>query len=201
VLSPGLFREILELADDHDLTVVSDEIYNEYTEKPCPSILETTPKRFVLTSSFSKAWSMTGFRVGYAVSSMETIANMSKMISLMITSVPEFIQWGAIKALSADEDVKRNVKAMHDRVGAACEELDKIGSLEYARPDGAMYVFPRVHKRGETGDSFSEKLLTNGVSVVPGSVFGDYPDFFRISLGQPREVITNGIRKMGELLA
>ncbi|HLQ07162.1 MAG TPA: aminotransferase class I/II-fold pyridoxal phosphate-dependent enzyme [Nitrososphaerales archaeon] len=201
VLSPGLFKEILELADDHGLTVVSDEIYNEYAEKPCPSVLETTPKKFVLTSSFSKTWSMTGFRVGYAVSSKETIVNISRMISLMITSVPEFIQWGAIKALSADEDVKRNVRAMQERVDAACEELDKIDSLEYARPDGAMYVFPRVNKQGETGDSFSEKLLTNGVSVVPGSVFGDYGDFFRISLGQPREVITNGIRKMGELFA
>jgi aspartate/methionine/tyrosine aminotransferase len=90
---------------------------------------------------------------------------------------------------------------MHDRVEAVCGELDTIDSLEYVKPDGAMYVFPGLKKGGETGDSFSEKLLTNGVSVVPGSVFGDYEDFFRISLGQPKEVITNGIRKMGELLA
>ncbi len=201
VLSPSLFKEIVDLADSRGLTVISDEIYNEYTDKPCPSVLETTPQKFILTSSFSKTWAMTGFRVGYVVSSKETIGSITKMISLMITSVPEFIQWGAIKALSADDDAKRNVGTMRERVEAACRELDRIDSLEYARPDGAIYLFPKLTIPGESGDSFSERLLATGVSVAPGSVFGNYADFFRISLGQPTEVIMEGIRRMGEALA
>lgn len=200
IVSPRLFEEIVDLADDRGLTVISDEIYNEYSSKPCPSILETTPKRFILTSSFSKTWAMTGFRIGYAVSAEETIESISRMVSLMVTSVPEFIQWGAIEALSADADVQKNVSEMRNRVEVACREIDKLDSLEYFKPDGAMYVFPRIKKQAESGDSFSDKLLGRGVSVAPGSIFGDYRDFFRISLGQPRESIVEGIRRMGELL-
>lgn len=201
VIPAHLFKEIVDLADDRGLTVISDEIYNEYAFKPCPSILETTPKKFILTSSFSKTWAMTGFRIGYAVSSGEMIASISRMISLMFTSVPEFIQWGAIKSLEADGDVQRNVAEMRDRIEAVCRELDMIDSLEYVRPDGAMYVFPKLKKLGESADSFSERLLAKGVSVAPGSIFGDYEDFFRISLGQPKEAIIEGVRRMGGLLA
>lgn len=202
VISPRLFKEIVGLADDHGLTVISDEIYNEYSFKPCPSVLRTTPKKFILTSSFSKTWAMTGFRIGYAISSAESIANMTKLTSLIMTCVPEFIQWGAIGALTADSEVERNVAEMKNRIEAASRELDKIGALQYVKPDGAMYVFPRVMKPRESGDSVSEKLLEKGVSVVPGSSFGEaFGEYFRISLGQPREQIVKGIRQMGELLS
>lgn len=200
IIPPRLFKEIVDLADDRGLTIVSDEIYNEYAFRPCPSILETTPRKFILTSSFSKTWAMTGFRIGYVVSSKETVASISKMISLMFTSVPEFIQWGAIKSLEADGNVKRNVTEMRNRIEIACRELDRIDSMEFVKPDGAMYVFPRLKKLDESGDSFSDRLLTKGVSVAPGSVFGDYRDFFRISLGQPKKSIVEGVKLMGELL-
>lgn len=194
-----LFKEIVGLADDLGLTVISDEIYNEYSSKPCPSVLKTTPKKFILTSSFSKTWAMTGFRIGYAISSPETITAMTRITSLLVTSVPEFIQWGAIRALGSNAEVRRNVGQMQARVGAACRALDGIGSLEYSRPDGAMYLFPRL-KSGESGDSFAERLLGRGVSVTPGSAFGDYPDFFRISLGQPKAVVLEGLHRISELL-
>lgn len=201
VISANLFKELVGLADDTGLTVISDEIYNEYAFGPCPSTLETTPKKFIVTSSFSKTWAMTGFRIGYAVSSKEIVASISKMISLMFTSVPEFIQWGAIKALEADDDVRRNVAGMRTRIDVVCRELDRINSLEYRRPDGAMYVFPRLKNQEESGDSFSQKLLAKGVSVVPGSIFGDYRDSFRISLGQQEETIVEGVKRIGEALA
>ena len=84
------------------LTVISDEIYNDYAYKPCPTILEDLPKKYILTSSFSKAWSMTGFRVGYSLAPAETSSKMLKVLGLMITCVPEFIQRGAAKALECD---------------------------------------------------------------------------------------------------
>ena len=89
---------------------------------------------------------------------------------------------------------------MQARVRAACEALDGMGSLEYFRPDGAMYVFPRI-RSGESGDSFAERLLAGGVSVTPGSAFGDYQDFFRISLGQPKETVLEGLSRIGELIS
>lgn len=200
VITRRLFREIVGLADDLGLTVISDEIYNDYSVRPCPSVLKERPRKFILTSSFSKTWSMTGFRIGFAVSSPEAVSAISKMTSLMVTSVPEFIQWGAIGALGADAEVKRNVTTMRDRVQAACRELDDVPSLEYSKPDGAMYLFPRI-RSGESGEAFAERLLTKGVSVTPGVAFGDYPDFFRISLGRPKDDIIEGIRRMGGLLS
>ena len=119
----------------------------------------------------------------------------------MVTSVPEFVQWGAIKALGAEADVRRNVREVQKRVEVACKGLDKIDSLEYFKPEGAMYLFPRIKKRELSGESFSDKLLGSGVSVAPGNAFGSYPEFFRISLGQRRSLIAEGIKRMGELLA
>lgn len=201
VISPETFKGVVELADDRGLTVISDEIYNEYSSKPCPTILRTTPKKFILTSSFSKTWAMTGFRIGYAVSSKDVMAKVTKMTSMVITSVPEFVQFGAIKALGADAEAKSNVEEMKKRIDAVSKELDKIDSLEYFRPDGAIYFFPRLRKQGWDGDRFANSLLERGVSVTPGLAFGDYPDFFRVSLGQPRETILEGVRRMGDLLA
>ena len=200
VITPETFKGVVDFADDNGLTVISDEIYNEYSSKPCPSILRTTPKKFVLTSSFSKAWAMTGFRIGYAVSSKDVMAKITRLTSMVITSVPEFIQLGAIKALDADAEVKDNVEEMKKRIDAVSEELDKIDSLEYFRPDGAMYFFPRLRKRGWDGNRFVNALLERGVSVTPGPAFGDYPDFFRVSLGQPRDTLLEGVRRMGDLL-
>lgn len=201
VVSKELFREAVELADSRDLTVISDEIYNEYTSRPCPSVLDTIPKRFILTSSFSKTWAMTGFRVGYAVSSKEITSKIARLSSLMFTSVPEFIQWGAIRALDADDDVKRNVAEMSRRVDAACRELDAVDGLEFVKPDGGMYVFPKIRGGRESAESLAQKALDAGVSVVPGGHFGDYGEFFRISLGQPERTIVEGIRRMGGLLS
>ena len=201
VISPDAFREVVQVADDRGLTVISDEIYNEYSSKPCPSVLRTAPKKFVMPSSFSKAWAMTGFRIGYVVSSKDIVARVASMTSLMLSSVPEFIQHGAIKALDSDTEVKKNVTVMNDRVEAVSRELDRIGSLEYVKPDGAMYFFPRLRKPGLTGGRFAESLLQRGVTVTPGTAFGAYEDFFRISLGQPKEVIIEGVRRMGDLLA
>ncbi|MDG6941317.1 MAG: aminotransferase class I/II-fold pyridoxal phosphate-dependent enzyme [Nitrososphaerota archaeon] len=201
VIPPETFRELVQIADDRGLTVISDEIYNEYSSKPCPSVLRTTPKKFVLTSSFSKTWAMTGFRIGYIVSSKDIVGKVTRMTSLMLSSVPEFIQYGAIKALDSDAEASKNAADMKDRVEAVSKELDKIISLEYVKPDGGMYFFPRLKKPGLTGDRFVEGLLQRGVTVTPGAAFGGYEDFFRISLGQSKDTVIEGVRRMGDLLA
>jgi len=200
ILKPSLFREILEVANDHDLTVISDEVYDSYSFAPCPSILEGGAERFILTSSFSKTWSMTGFRVGYAVcDGRQTAEKIAMLASLMYTSVPEFIQYGAIKALESEEEATRNREQMRERIAIACRELDRIHGLKYYRPDGAMYVFPELREESFDSSGFADSLLNeNAVSVIPGTGFGNYPRCFRISLGSPKEVIVEGIRRIGE---
>ncbi len=201
LIDQKLFDELVEVANDHSMTVVSDEIYTDYAYSDCPSILKSHTKSFVLTSSFSKTWAMTGFRVGYAVSSQDTVSMMMKIQALMITSVPEFIQYGAIKALDVKREVMENAEAMKERIEAAAEELDKIEEIEYYRPDGAMYVFPRVDVPGFDASSFTMKIMQEKkVSISPGNGFGDYPDCFRISLGNSKETIVEGIRRLGEAI-
>ena len=201
IIAPAKFKEILGVANDARLTVISDEIYRDYSYSPCPTILDGGADRFILTASFSKTWAMTGFRVGYSVSSEELITKMMKIQSLVMTSVPEFIQYGAIKALDSDTEVRENARRMKDRIDLAAREFDKIGGLEYAKPDGAMYFFPQAKKPDFDSSAFAMKLLEGkGVSIAPGTGFGNYPRCFRISLGNSNETIVEGIRKIGELL-
>jgi aspartate aminotransferase len=202
IIDQKLFSDLVGLANDYGLTVISDEIYTDYAYKSCPSILESKVDKFVLTSSLSKTWAMTGFRVGYAVSSEELISKMLKMQSLMITCVPEFIQFGAIKALESEAETRQNSEAMKERIEAASRELDKIDALDYYKPDGAMYVFPRAKRGDFDSSSFAMNLLgERNVTLAPGLGFGDYNNCFRISLGQSKETIVEGIRAIGELLS
>ena len=144
VMDQTRFKEIVGVADDHGLTVISDEIYNDYAYKPCPTILGTQPDRFILTASFSKTWAMTGFRVGYSLASAETSAKMLKILGLMITCVPDFIQRGAVKALECVEEVSRNSRVMKERIDATTAELEKIDALALIKPEGAIYAFPQA---------------------------------------------------------
>lgn len=202
IISRDKFNEIVELCNEKDVTIISDEIYNSYAYRDCPSILDTECKSFIYTTSFSKSWAMTGFRIGFAISSREIISKMAKIQSLMLTSLPEFIQYGAINALKfAAEDVKRNSEIMRRRIELACSELDKIENISYYKPDGAMYIFPMIKKEGIECEEFCSKLLNEkGVSVVPGKGFGNYAKFFRISLGRDGKEIVEGIRRIGEFL-
>src|SRR5437870_13471406 len=98
IVKPSLFREILEVANDHNLTVISDEVYDSYSFAPCPTILAGGADSSILTSSFSKTWAMTRFRVGYAVCDRESAEKLVRRASLMYTSVRECMHYGATNA-------------------------------------------------------------------------------------------------------
>ncbi len=202
IIDTGTFNALVDIANDRGLTVISDEAYVDYAYRTCPSVLHSNAKRFILARTFSKSWAMTGFRVGYAVSSKPVVDRMLEMSSLMLTSVPEFVQYGAIKALESEAEVETNSRTMKERINLACAELNGLDSLDYRKPDGAMYVFPRAKARDFEASAFTSKLLEEkGVSIIPGTAFGKYPDCFRVSLCQPEEVIREGIRRIGALLS
>ncbi|MDA4128303.1 MAG: aminotransferase class I/II-fold pyridoxal phosphate-dependent enzyme [Thaumarchaeota archaeon] len=201
IIGSDTFNAIVDVANDHNLTVISDEAYVDYAYKDCPSVLHSKAKQFILAGTFSKSWSMTGFRVGYAVSSKHVVDKMLDMTSLMLTSVPEFIQYGAIKALESEAVVETNSRTMKERIEAVSKELDGLDTLEYIKPDGAMYIFPRAKQQGFSASAFATKLLEEkSVNVTPGTAFGEYQNSFRVSLGQPKEVLLEGVRRIGALL-
>ncbi len=202
IMGKAAFKEMVGIADDYGLTVISDEIYNDYSYKPCPTIFESLPRKYILTSSFSKAWSMTGFRVGYSFAPAETSSRMLKVLGLMITCVPDFIQRGAAKALECQAEVSHNSKVMKERIDATSAELKKIDALELLEPEGAIYAWPQAKDPAFDSTAFAMELLEKkGVTISPGTGFGDYPRCFRISLGQPQDVLTAGVSKIGELLS
>ncbi|MCK4243709.1 aminotransferase class I/II-fold pyridoxal phosphate-dependent enzyme [Candidatus Bathyarchaeota archaeon] len=194
-------KSIVELANDNNVTILADEVYDVYAFKPFKSILETSCNDFIYIQSFSKRYGMTGWRVGYAISSPTTIKKMQKMMQISATCVPEFVQKAAIKALETDDaTLTKFSKTMKKRVEIASKELDD-SPLSYKKPDGGMYIFPRVNIEKFNSQDFALKLLAEQkVAVSPGQAFGDYTRYFRISLGGSEEDIKEGIHRIVKMI-
>ncbi|WP_234394482.1 pyridoxal phosphate-dependent aminotransferase [Thermococcus piezophilus] len=168
-------KRILEAAEERGIKVLSDEVYAEL------SFNEHTPGRelyenAITVKSFLKLYSMTGFRLGYAIAQEEDAKKLRGFIEVTATCVPPFVQRAGIKALELRDRIKKRVRNEYRmRVKRAVRILN---GLEFYPPEGAFYVF--LHVPGD-GLSFAERLLNRGVAVFPGVAFGDYRDFIRIS--------------------
>jgi len=179
VTIPSLFDRIIQTAKEHNLYVLSDEIYSEYKQiLEGTSVLSFGYKKSIVTKSFSKSHAMTGFRVGYVIADPSIIEKMSKLQALSLTNVSEPIQYVALQALKAD--TSENTKIINSRLQALFHIAKDIG-LEFIEPDGAMYLFAKTKYKNFDATKFSEKLLEHGVAIAPGEGFGDYKEFFRIT--------------------
>ena len=177
ILPRVLQDQIVEIAKKNNLYILSDEIYSNYSNGEWSSILSYNYEKSIVTQSFSKSHSMTGYRIGYLVSSKGIIEKLTKLQALCLTNVSEPIQYAAMKSLN--EDVRGNTEIMNERL-IKLEEICKKMELEFERPDGAMYIFARTKSPINTSE-LSEELLNHGVAIAPGIGFGDYNEFFRIS--------------------
>ena len=177
ILPKTLQDQIVEISKKHDLYILSDEIYSNYSNKEWTSILSYNYEKSIITQSFSKSHSMTGYRIGYLISNQKIVERLEKLEALCLTNVSEPIQYTAMKSL--EDDVTNNVKIMNERL-EKLEEICKEMELEFVRPDGAMYIFART-KEPINSSELSEELLNYGVAIAPGIGFGDYNEFFRIS--------------------
>ncbi|MCP8317087.1 MAG: aminotransferase class I/II-fold pyridoxal phosphate-dependent enzyme [archaeon] len=201
VLEKRDMKALVDLAMERNVTILSDEVYSNYSFKPFNSILEFHDCKSICVSSFSKSHGMTGFRIGYAISDVETIKKISRVQALASTSVPEFIQYAAIEALKCKNDVKRYANIIRERINLVCKALKKM-NLSYYEPDGAFYVFPQLSKnRNFDAGKFALDLLNDkNVCVAPGITFGDYHNFIRISACQAEHLLLEGLRRMGGVL-
>ena len=146
-------------------------------------------EKSIITQSFSKSHSMTGYRIGYVITSSDIIEKMAKFQSLCLTNVSEPIQFLAMKSIN--EDVTQNVEKTRERLGILSELAQKM-NLEFEVPDGAMYIFARMKSNVNTSE-LAEKLLEHGLAIAPGNAFGDYKHFFRISACIDKEKIIKGM--------
>ncbi|WP_026505832.1 aminotransferase class I/II-fold pyridoxal phosphate-dependent enzyme [Butyrivibrio sp. NC3005] len=186
ILEQKDLEEIAEVVKKHDLYVISDEIYSALSYKEKHVSIVTIPgmkERTILINGFSKAYAMTGWRLGYACGPKEIIKQMVKIHQFCIMCAPTTSQYAAIEALkNGDDDVEMMRKEYNRRRLFLLSEFKKMG-LECFEPFGAFYVFPSIKKYGLTSDEFAVKLLEQEkLAVVPGTAFGDCGEgFIRIS--------------------
>lgn len=179
-------EEIAEVIIEKDLFVISDEIYSELTYSGKHISIASLPgmqERTILINGFSKAYAMTGWRLGYAAASHAIIEQMIKIHQFAIMCAPTTSQYAALEALrKGDSDVKRMKESYDKRRRFLLNELKRIG-LDCFTPYGAFYAFPSIKKFNMTSDEFAERLLKEQkVAVVPGTAFGACGEgFLRIS--------------------
>ena len=177
VMEKQKLLDIAGVAKRHHLTVISDEIYARLVygvEHTCFASLPGVRENTILLGGFSKAYAMTGWRIGYAVAPKEIIAAMTKIHQYTIMSAPTPAQVAAIEALKTGEpDVIEMVEDYNRRRKVIVKGLNDIG-LPCFEPKGAFYAFPSIKVTGMNSEEFSERLLTEEkVAVVPGSAFGE----------------------------
>ena len=197
ILPEKLQDDIIELAKKNDLYILSDEIYSQYAKAGWKSILSYNYEKSIVTQSFSKSHAMTGFRVGYAIADSKIIEKMAKLEALCLTNVSEPMQYVAMKALEAD--TSDNTNTVQKRLGLLEQKANDMG-LEFAVPDGAMYIFARVNKEGFDGVQFANSTLEKGLAVAPGEGFGDYKNFIRISACQEETTLTEGMNILRDVM-
>jgi len=178
ILPRKLVDSIVQIAKEHDLYILSDEIYDEYSNDDWRSVSIYDYEKSIITMSFSKSHAMTGYRIGYVIAEPSIIEKMSKLQALSLTNVSEPIQYVALQALKAD--ISENTEIIKSRLEALVKIAKDIG-LEFIEPDGAMYLFAKTKYKDFDATKFSEKLLEHGVAIAPGEGFGDYKEFFRIT--------------------
>jgi len=176
VMTRDKLVQIAEVAQHHKLLVLSDEIYAKLVygvEHTCFAILPEMKENTVLLGGFSKAYAMTGWRIGYAAASKEIIAAMTKIHQYTIMCAPTMGQVAAIEALKSGEtSVAEMTEEYNRRRLVIVKGLNDIG-LSCFEPKGAFYAFPSIKNTGMTSEEFAERLLIEEkVAVVPGSAFG-----------------------------
>ncbi len=199
-------EKIAPIIKKHNLMVISDEIYAEltYSEDRHISIAEIEGlwERTIIVSGFSKAYSMTGWRLGYALGPDPIIALMTKIHQFAIMSAPTTSQYAAIDALkNGDDDIKKMVDEYDTRRRLVVNGFNQIG-LTCFEPLGAFYVFPCIKSTGLTSEEFCEKLLySKKVAMVPGTAFGDCGEgFVRVSYCYSVNHLKEALKRTAEFI-
>lgn len=194
-------EEIARVVKKHDILVMSDEIYGELTYKDkhvSIASLDGMKERTILINGFSKAYAMTGWRLGYACAPDEIIKQMTKIHQFAIMCAPTTSQYAACEALkNGDDDVDMMRKSYNQRRRFLLSRFREMG-LNCFEPFGAFYVFPCIKEFGMTSEDFATRLLTEEkVAVVPGTAFGESGEgFVRISYAYSMENLKEAIDRL-----
>ena len=196
---------IAEIVVEKDLYIISDEIYGELTYKGKHVSIVSLPgmkERTILINGFSKAYAMTGWRLGYACGPRVIMDQMLKIHQFAIMCAPTTSQYAAVEALkNGDEDVQEMREAYNQRRRYLMHAFKEMG-LECFEPYGAFYVFPSIKEFGMTSDEFATRLLQEEkVAVVPGTAFGDCGEgYLRISYAYSLENLKLALGRLSHFI-
>ncbi|HSL73316.1 MAG TPA: pyridoxal phosphate-dependent aminotransferase [Ilumatobacteraceae bacterium] len=195
-------RDILELAREHDLWVISDEVYDEiYFDAPPPSMFPLdTDGRVVSVFSFSKTYAMTGWRVGYLVGAPELVGHVLRAQEPITSCVNSIAQMAAVEAIRGDQTCVAEMRASYAaNAVASCALLDDAG-VPYSRPSGAFYLMVDISGSGLSDIDFCSRMIEERrVAVVPGSAFGPASGrYARVSLASPLDDLRVGLERVAD---
>lgn len=203
VYSRESLEAIAEIAKKNDLLVVADEAYSciLFDDAKFTSIVDIPgmKEHTVLVNSFSKRYSMTGWRVGYAVGDEDIISAMTRLQENVASCCPQPSQYAAIAALKGSQDsVKEMVRGYERRRDVFVEGINKIGKLSCRKPMGTFYVFVDISKTGMNSVDFAYDLLDKvQVAVVPGVTYGQIGDkYVRVALTRNEDVIREAVGRI-----
>ena len=203
VLTRGDLERIAEIALRHDLTVLSDEIYSRilYDGEEHVSIaaLPGMAERTIVLDGFSKAYAMTGWRLGYGIVPTDLAPGFGRLLINSVTGATTFAQHGAVEALTGpQDDVDSMVEEFRGRRDLVVDGLNEIPGFSCLRPVGAFYAFPDISGTGLTGAELAERLLQEtGVSVLAGTAFGTVgTHHIRLSYANSRENLAEALRRI-----
>ena len=205
VMSKEELAQVAKVARQHDLMVISDEIYDRLvygTKHTCFSSLPGMMERTILLGGFSKAYAMTGWRVGYAAAPADVIEAMMKVHQYTMMCAPTMSQMAAIEALKAGEaSVVEMVSEYDHRRRIMVKGLNDIG-LNCHEPKGAFYAFPSIESTGLSSEEFAERLLfEEKVVVIPGNAFGERGEgYVRCCYATSLDEIEEALQRMGRFV-
>lgn len=206
VLGEQEWHIVADLCRNHDLLLLSDEIYERISYGAIPVVspasLSEMRERTVTINGFSKAYAMTGWRLGYAAAPAEFVTQMLKVHEHSVTTATSFVQAGGVAALQGPQDpIRAMVTEFARRRDIIVDGLNLLPGVSCRLPDGAFYVFVDVAETGKTGTDLARLFLEHAVAVTPGIGFGQECDtHIRLSYATSEERIRTGLARMAEAL-
>ena len=206
VLTTDEIKRIYEIAKKHDIYIYSDEIYARMNYDPVgfssPSIYDHCKEHVILSNGFSKAFAMTGWRLGTVIAPAAVIERMAALLQTTSSCVSPFLQRAGIEAITGSQEAVTNMMAEYQqRRDLLVDGLNRIKGVTCLKPGGAFYVFPNIKGTGKTSDQIVEILLNAGVVTLPGHCFGEHGEgYLRMVYANSRENIQTALDRMQKAL-
>ena len=203
VMTKEEIRMTYEIAEKHDLYLYSDEIYARMVYKDSvfnsPSVYDKCQERTIISNGFSKAFAMTGWRLGAIIGPSNVVEKMKLLLETTSSCVPPFIQKAGIEAIEGEQTSQKSMYAEYEqRRNIVVDGINSIHGLSCITPGGAFYVFINIKKTGMTSESFCDYLLEDsGVAILPGTSFGEFGEgFVRICYAVDQDEIKNALERI-----